>query len=166
MPKTKKGNGGPVKNGGGGKKSRVAVACNLQPFYQDRAGCVAAFCAKNVNDANSLKDTNGANVVNGTNGVMDTKDSHLEVGQTPFRHCVMRNLLDEAFLPQLREELAALRLREKSNDLYQFRQSGELNRATGPCLSALRETLLNQVKPILSEVTTTNNCLVRTEENL
>ena len=96
MPKTKKGNGGPVKNGGGGKKSRVAVACNLQPFYQDRAGCVAAFCAKNVNDANSLKDTNGANVVNGTNGVKDTKDSHLEVGQMPFRHCVMRNLLDEA----------------------------------------------------------------------
>ena len=55
-------------------------------------------------------------------------------------------------LALLREELASLRLREKSNDLYQFRQSGELNRAAGPCLAALRETLLTQVKPILSKV--------------
>jgi hypothetical protein len=65
----------------------------------------------------------------------------------------MRHLLEDSFVAALRAELAtSLRMREKSNDLYQFHQSDELNRAAGPCLTALREALLIQVKPIIAEV--------------
>jgi hypothetical protein len=127
MPKSKKAT---IQNGSGGKKSRAAVSCSLQPFYQDQTGCVAAFSR-----------------------ISDIHTDQLIVGQEPFRYCVMRHLLEDAFLPGLRQELAGLRMRQKSNDLYQFRQSGELNRSAGPCVAALRETLLNHVKPILSQVT-------------
>jgi hypothetical protein len=131
MPKAKTGND-PGKNAPAVKKARTSTSCHLQPFYRDRAGCVAAF--SHAGDDN-------------------VPSKHLVVGEKPFPYCVMRQLLEEPFLPELRQELSGLRLREKNNDLYRFRQSGELKRAAGPCVAALRETLLGQVKPIVSEVT-------------
>jgi hypothetical protein len=130
MPKSKKAT---IQNGSGGKKARAAVSCSLQPYYQGQAGCVAGFSR-----------------------ISDIHTDQLIVGQKPFRYCVMRHLLEDSFLPGLRQELVRLRLRQKSNDLYQFRQSGELNRSAGPYVAALRETLLNHVKPILSQVMITS----------
>ncbi len=49
-------------------------------------------------------------------------------------------------------ELEELEFHEKSNDLYKFSQSSDLQAATTPCIRALRELMGTAVKDWLQEV--------------
>jgi len=76
------------------------------------------------------------------------------VYKNPFSCCQLREFFkDEDFLHKLKEELLSLSFHEKSNDLYKFRQSEDLKKATTPSVSALKKFLYGEFREWISSVT-------------
>ena len=84
------------------------------------------------------------------------------VGQTtccvchkvPFNCCHLENFIDDdSFLHQLKHELLSLNFHEKSNDLYKFHQSQDLEKVTTAAVSALKKLLYTDFKEWLVKVT-------------
>ncbi|XP_053305285.1 prolyl 3-hydroxylase OGFOD1 [Spea bombifrons] len=72
----------------------------------------------------------------------------------PFPHCVIQPFVQSSsFLEELKEELLGLKFKEKSNDLYKFRQSEDLKKRKEPHIRALRQVLFEDFREWLSEVT-------------
>ena len=134
MPKTKLGE--ETKNYGI-KKTKTALKCHLNSevtreagvqFYQD-------FLAEE--DGPDEKEANG-----------------LRIFKSPFTCTVIENVVEnEQFLEGFQAELEGLDFVEKNNDLYKFRQSGELSSSPLPHISHFRQLLLQQVRPWLQRVT-------------
>ena len=118
------------KNGVASKKSKIAEPCNLNPDLVKK---------KNNYDNLFSKQEN-------------FEDSCLTVTNHPFNCCQMKNILEPEFLEKLNHELKGLELKEKNNDLYKFHQSGELNKVQLPALQGFKNMLLEQLKPIISQV--------------
>ena len=73
----------------------------------------------------------------------------------PFPVCSLKNFVSDRNdeVNNLIEELNDLDFVEKSNDLYKFRQSGDLNNEKTPLITAFRAFLQSKVKPLLAKVT-------------
>ncbi|XP_029464570.1 prolyl 3-hydroxylase OGFOD1 isoform X2 [Rhinatrema bivittatum] len=72
----------------------------------------------------------------------------------PFHHCVIPNFIQsQTFLEGLQNELLNLNFREKSNDLYKFKQSDDLKKRNEPHISALRKVLFEDFRTWLSDIT-------------
>uniref|UniRef100_A0A3Q3SV15 Prolyl 3-hydroxylase OGFOD1 n=1 Tax=Mastacembelus armatus TaxID=205130 RepID=A0A3Q3SV15_9TELE len=77
----------------------------------------------------------------------------LELDCHPFPHCIIKNFLsNETFVENLQRELLGLNFHEKSNDLYKFKQSGDLKKRTEPHIAGLRAALFGRFRSWLSEV--------------
>ncbi|XP_006641490.1 prolyl 3-hydroxylase OGFOD1 [Lepisosteus oculatus] len=77
----------------------------------------------------------------------------IELDCQPFPHCVIRNFLQsQSFLEGLRQELLDLSFQEKSNDLYKFKQSGDLKKRNDAHIASLRSALFQQFRSWLSDV--------------
>lgn len=75
------------------------------------------------------------------------------VDPAPFCHCVIpRFIRSPGFLDGLHQELASLDFREKSNDLYKFKQSDDLRKRKEPYISALRKVLFEEFREWVSAV--------------
>ena len=71
----------------------------------------------------------------------------------PFPCGVVQNFLAQPeFLSLLQSECDKLTFHEKNNDLYKFRQSGELSSESGACIGKLRKCLLGEVRAWIMEV--------------
>ncbi|XP_023320742.1 prolyl 3-hydroxylase OGFOD1 [Eurytemora carolleeae] len=119
------------KNGVASKKSKIADPCNLNPDL-----------VKNKDNYENLFSKQEK-----------FEDSCLTVTNHPFNCCQMKNILEPEFLEKLNHELKGLELKEKNNDLYKFHQSGELNKVQLPALQGFKNMLLEQLKPIISQIT-------------
>lgn len=77
----------------------------------------------------------------------------LELDIHPFPHCVIPNFIEsQNFLEGLKNELLDLHFNEKSNDLYQFKQSDDLKKKEEPHISALRKVLSEDFREWLSDI--------------
>jgi len=78
----------------------------------------------------------------------------IRIFKTPFTCTVIDKLVDgDEFLEAFKNELEELDYVEKNNDLYKFRQSGELSRSVLPLVSEFREMLLHQLRPWIEKAT-------------
>ncbi|RUP23230.1 hypothetical protein BC936DRAFT_139034 [Jimgerdemannia flammicorona] len=68
-----------------------------------------------------------------------TTNAH--VGPHPFVHAVLPNIIDPAFLEQVKQALLKEQYYHKSNDLYEFYQSEDFKITTSPCLAELRDAI-------------------------
>lgn len=83
-----------------------------------------------------------------------SRDCGLELLSTPFRCCQMQNFIqDERFLDGLRNELSDLICYEKNNDLYKFRQTDDLNKASACHIKAIRHLFGEEFRAWMSDVT-------------
>lgn len=90
---------------------------------------------------------------NGSEGVL-INNGNIEVIKSPFTCGYIHNLLkDETCLDGVKKELDTVELYTKNNDLYKFRQTGDLKGVTTPFISALRYFLRTFVRQWLSDVT-------------
>eukprot|EP00658_Telonema_sp_P-2_P007831 TRINITY_DN12919_c0_g1_i2.p1 TRINITY_DN12919_c0_g1~~TRINITY_DN12919_c0_g1_i2.p1 ORF type:complete len:533 (-),score=137.88 TRINITY_DN12919_c0_g1_i2:302-1900(-) len=73
----------------------------------------------------------------------------------PFKHCQVRDFLEEGFVETLERELYKLKYMERDNDLYQFMQTkDDLRSCDAPAVKAVREVLYSQkVRSLLQKVT-------------
>ncbi|XP_041916992.1 prolyl 3-hydroxylase OGFOD1 isoform X2 [Alosa sapidissima] len=81
------------------------------------------------------------------------RHGYVELDCNPFPHCVINQFLStEDFVFNLEKELSQLNFHSKSNDLYKFTQSADLNDRMEPCITELRLVLLGQFRTWLSEL--------------
>ncbi|XP_040925978.1 prolyl 3-hydroxylase OGFOD1 isoform X2 [Betta splendens] len=77
----------------------------------------------------------------------------LELACHPFTHCIIKNFVSsDTFVENLQRELLDLNFREKSNDLYKFKQSDDLKKRTEPHIAGLRAALFGRFRSWLSDV--------------
>lgn len=77
----------------------------------------------------------------------------LELDCNPFSHCIIRNFVaEEAFIDNLQKELLELNFNDKSNDLYQFKQSDDLKKRNEPHIQGIRTMLFQQFRPWLEAI--------------
>jgi len=136
MPKTKLGS--ETKNYGVKKPKRSAPRCEL------RSSLATEESAKFHQEASSAE----------AGGVEGVERSGVRVHTSPFTCTVLEGLVEqEEFVEELQQELEGLEFLEKNNDLYRFRQSGELACSPLPLVAALREVLVGQVRPWVARAT-------------
>ncbi|XP_041047994.1 prolyl 3-hydroxylase OGFOD1 isoform X4 [Carcharodon carcharias] len=86
-------------------------------------------------------------------GLEYSHEKGLLVGIQPFTHCVISNFIQsQTFLEGLKNELLKLNFHEKSNDLYKFKQSDDLQKKKGYHISALRKALFEDLRTWLSDI--------------
>ncbi|XP_078400122.1 prolyl 3-hydroxylase OGFOD1 isoform X1 [Cetorhinus maximus] len=86
-------------------------------------------------------------------GLEYSHEKGLLVGIQPFTHCVISNFIQsQTFLEGLQNELLQLNFHEKSNDLYKFKQSDDLQKKKGYHISALRKALFEDFRTWLSDI--------------
>ncbi|CAL9701824.1 unnamed protein product [Knipowitschia caucasica] len=84
-----------------------------------------------------------------------TNYSHgdLELSCHPFPHCIIHNFIcEEGFVDNLEKELLRLNFKEKSNDLYKFKQSDDLQKKNEPHIKGVRSVMFQQFRPWLQTV--------------
>lgn len=78
----------------------------------------------------------------------------VKVIKHPFTCCSVNNLVDsKEEIEELILELQELEFKEKNNDLYKFKQSGDLKDNGSFCAADVRSFLLSEVRPWLQDVT-------------
>jgi len=85
------------------------------------------------------------------NGQVDR--SEVQVLSDPFTCCLIHDFLPKEVLNELEETLNDLELREKDNDLYKFRQSGDLKSEENGLIREVSRYLRDDVRPWLQEAT-------------
>ena len=131
MPKTKLGT--EIKNYGY-KKVKTSVECSLSPELDSAA--VVQQCRESYT----------GKTAGGKAGCVRTLTS-------PYWVCVVDQVLQcRQFLQALQAECYKLKFQEKSNDLYQFRQSPGLTAQSGEMLARLRARLLHTLRPWITSV--------------
>jgi len=136
MPKTKLGS--ETKNYGVKKAKRGAPRCDL------RSSLASEESVKFYQETSSA----------GAEGGEGVERSGVRVHTSPFTCTVLEGVVEqEEFLEELQQELEGLEFQEKNNDLYRFRQSGELAASPLPLIAALREMLVHQVRPWVARAT-------------
>ncbi|KAG7468660.1 hypothetical protein MATL_G00145490 [Megalops atlanticus] len=77
----------------------------------------------------------------------------VELDCHPFPHGVLKNFIrSQTFMENLQTELLQLNFHEKSNDLYKFKQSDDLNKRKEPHITGLRAVLYKEFRSWLTEV--------------
>ena len=132
MPKTKLGN--ETKNTAA-KKARVEIPkCEMSPRLIEEG---LRFFQHAVDEKTDISERDGVRIF-----------------KTPFTCTVIDNLVEgDEFLEAFKLELQELDFVEKNNDLYKFRQSGELSRSGMPLVSKFRDILLHQLRPWIQKAT-------------
>ena len=132
MPKTKLGN---ETKDNGAKKAKVEIAKCEMSSRLDEEGL--KFFQQAVDEKTDTSERDGVHIF-----------------KTPFTCTVLDNLVEgDEFLEAFKNELEELDYVEKNNDLYKFRQSGELSRSGMPLVSKFREMLLHQLRPWIEKAT-------------
>lgn len=84
----------------------------------------------------------------------DFNENGCVIHTKPFKCCFIPNFIsDEEFLKSLEQDLLKLKFFEKSNDLYKFHQSDDLKKSSKLSISSLRNTLYNDFRRWLHEIT-------------
>lgn len=132
MPKTKLGN---ETKDNGAKKAKVdAIKCEMSPRLDEEG---LKFFQQAVKEKTDTSEKDGVRIF-----------------KTPFTCTVIDKLVEgDEFLGSFRSELEELDFVEKNNDLYKFRQSGELSKSEMPFVSNFREMLLHQLRPWIQKAT-------------
>jgi len=78
----------------------------------------------------------------------------IRIYKTPFTCTVIDNLTEgDEFLEAFKGELMDLDFVEKNNDLYKFRQSGELSQSKLPLVSKFKDMLVHELRPWIQNAT-------------
>uniref|UniRef100_A0A0A9WE59 2-oxoglutarate and iron-dependent oxygenase domain-containing protein 1 n=1 Tax=Lygus hesperus TaxID=30085 RepID=A0A0A9WE59_LYGHE len=86
-------------------------------------------------------------------GSGDLDDDHFQILTSPFKVLKMKDLcLDMTFVRKLTDEVKALDLLRKNNDLYSLWQSLDLTHHEGGCISKFVQTLRQRIGKILSQI--------------
>lgn len=85
---------------------------------------------------------------------LDYSSSNLQIISSPFRLCKISNFLNsQNFLDELKLELADIKSRRSSIDLYQFEQTSDLSLISTDNIQQLRDTFISTLKPWMEENT-------------
>lgn len=132
MPKTKLGN---ETKDNGAKKAKVdTIKCEMSPRLDEEG---LKFFQQAVKEKTDTSEKDGVRIF-----------------KTPFTCTVIDKLVEgDEFLGSFRSELEELDFVEQNNDLFKFRQSGELSKSEMPFVSNFREMLLHQLRPWIQKAT-------------
>ena len=89
-----------------------------------------------------------------SNDAFESSNSDITVIKEPFTCCALKNVLHpNESIQELIQELKDVTFHEKNNDLYKFKQSGDLKSVDSPNVVAFRTFLSTTMKPWLQETT-------------
>ncbi|ODM97004.1 Prolyl 3-hydroxylase OGFOD1 [Orchesella cincta] len=81
-------------------------------------------------------------------------DEKLKIQHKPFRHGEIHDFVNNRdFVDEFRKLFSKIEFHEKASDLFQFKQSDDLNSVVDPCVYAINEYLTMKVLPFLKSLT-------------
>ncbi|CAL8138264.1 unnamed protein product [Orchesella dallaii] len=84
----------------------------------------------------------------------DFSDESLKIQQKPFRHGEIRDFVkNREFVDEFRKLFSKIEFQEKASDLFQFKQSGDLNSVVDPSVYTINEYLTMKILPFLKKIT-------------